>query len=338
MGYFDEAKEKQELAHHGILGQKWGVRRFQNKDGSLTAAGKARKKPSTKKPKHDFKDNSASQSMRKDYVKDVLSAYGLTAVGTAINAATVAGGFINPALFALTAASAVGSVGMTAGLAVRDIQSAHANKKEKKFKEERESEPIDKATGFHKKTREMTPDEDMARVNPAFKNWDQNTKNNCMLCTMSYELRRRGYDVQAKKATDGYSEDLVKDWFTGAKTKTSEGSLSNEEIFNSMFDFGGPTIDYDRKEKMISNTIKELKSQKEGSRGAIGVTWDGTTAGHEVAYAIENGEPVIYDTQANEKYVGTTRVELYLDRTSQITVTRLDNCKLNTKYIKEVAE
>ena len=31
-----------ELAHHGILGQKWGVRRFQNKDGSLTAAGKQR--------------------------------------------------------------------------------------------------------------------------------------------------------------------------------------------------------------------------------------------------------------------------------------------------------
>lgn len=30
------------LEHHGILGQKWGVRRFQNPDGSLTAAGKER--------------------------------------------------------------------------------------------------------------------------------------------------------------------------------------------------------------------------------------------------------------------------------------------------------
>ena len=30
------------LEHHGILGQKWGVRRFQNANGSLTAAGKAR--------------------------------------------------------------------------------------------------------------------------------------------------------------------------------------------------------------------------------------------------------------------------------------------------------
>lgn len=31
-----------ELYHHGIIGQKWGVRRFQNSNGSLTAAGKQR--------------------------------------------------------------------------------------------------------------------------------------------------------------------------------------------------------------------------------------------------------------------------------------------------------
>lgn len=34
--------ENTELYHHGIKNQRWGIRRFQNKDGSLTPAGKKR--------------------------------------------------------------------------------------------------------------------------------------------------------------------------------------------------------------------------------------------------------------------------------------------------------
>ena len=43
------------LAHHGIKGMKWGVRRYQNEDGSLTNTGKARY---------------STGSVKKKYVKD----------------------------------------------------------------------------------------------------------------------------------------------------------------------------------------------------------------------------------------------------------------------------
>ena len=37
-----ETRYTDSLTHHGIKGQKWGVRRFQRKDGSLTASGRKR--------------------------------------------------------------------------------------------------------------------------------------------------------------------------------------------------------------------------------------------------------------------------------------------------------
>ena len=43
MAWMIARDESSYLAHHGIKGQKWGVRRFQNSDGSYTAAGKERR-------------------------------------------------------------------------------------------------------------------------------------------------------------------------------------------------------------------------------------------------------------------------------------------------------
>lgn len=53
--------DKKQLNHSGIKGMKWGIRRFQNKDGSLTPEGKKR---------YDREISELSEKKKKNYKAD----------------------------------------------------------------------------------------------------------------------------------------------------------------------------------------------------------------------------------------------------------------------------
>lgn len=80
------------LIHHGIKGQRWGVRRYQNADGSLTAAGKKRytkeekkeirkeRKELNNKYKEEYLKNSKYPELEKEY-DDLVDKYNIDADG-----------------------------------------------------------------------------------------------------------------------------------------------------------------------------------------------------------------------------------------------------------------
>jgi hypothetical protein len=84
-----------ELYHYGILGMHWGIRRYQNKDGTLTEAGKRRlEKADTKWAKKNTdkittKAKKASQKELTAYGNELLKSEGAINKNGKISASTV---------------------------------------------------------------------------------------------------------------------------------------------------------------------------------------------------------------------------------------------------------
>jgi hypothetical protein len=85
------------LQHFGILGQKWGIRRFQNDDGSLTPEGKRRYKPTKtdirfygKKGAQRIADRrnrgmDRSKAVRKEFGRRIGTSLGILATAATID-------------------------------------------------------------------------------------------------------------------------------------------------------------------------------------------------------------------------------------------------------------
>lgn len=296
MAYFiynGQLYRSDELYHHGIKGQKWGVRRFQNADGSLTPAGRKRYSASNKTDPSNDRDHSKSN---KSELAETLSMLGFGLIT------------LNPLVVGVETA--------------RLAQAGAAKVKKGIYDKDRDKCVVDKETGLLLKSREMTQKEDAARVNPQFHNFDKNTKNNCMLCTSAYDLRRRGYEVEAKKASVGYFDNDIKAWYPKAKIEKIEDSEAKYK-YRPM------------NEKMMKQVKNTLISQGDGARGNLMITWANTFSGHSVAYEVTNGALTLVDAQSGKVYKDPDKL---LRRCSKsLTYARLDNVKFNKKTIREVA-
>lgn len=322
------------MCHHGVKGQRWGVRRFQDKSGRLTSEGRKRygygegkKKTAELDPKEQKKIHEQAEIARVQQIGYIQNGYAFDKTYT-INDKNVkkAVKLANEITKNYTHDTNEGTgkerammyiAGLGVGGLLNEIPASIANRKLKNTIREIEDNPnIDKSTGLKLKQREMTPDEDMKRVNPGYMNWSPNTKSNCMLCTVAYALRRKGFDVTANGANDGYYESQILSAFPDAKLRrlnVKRIPLTSEKQAAIVDKIGIP----------------------EGGYGNLLVKWN-TGGGHSMVYSVENGKPVIRDCQTNTTYKGAFSCNSILNYAKDdIMIVRLDNAKPNIKYIKE---
>ena len=288
------------LAHYGIKGQKWGIRRFQNPDMTWTAEGKIRYgNPSSKQARLE-----GTQSVQTDHNK-AGSTKG--EVGRLLVSAGLSLVSLNP----IGAATTLYRAG----------QAGAAGIKEKNAEKRIKNAEIDEKTGLPLKKKETTSDQDVKMVNPGFKNFNTNTKNNCVLCSTAFELRKRGFDVVASKAAFGYTFDEYGKWFKGAKqeskdplTLQSSMQVPSRKKGKELFDWVNP----------------KLLSQGDGARGYLSVQF-GPAAGHSMIYEIQNGKAVVYDAQSGQK----KSLQSVMNASVNVGFTRLDNLEPNYEAMRK---
>ena len=304
------------LYHSGVKGQRWGIRNGPPYPLSPTISTGRRLKKSASGTRPGTSVTPGSD--RSDRTKSVALAALLPAsVAGFVGIAATTGILVMP-----LAATAITGGKSIASLINGDRKEEAAKKKADQYEKERQSNPIDKKSGFHLKTTKLDEYEDMERVNPEFNNWDKNTKNNCVMCSLTYDMRRRGYDVTAETSLKGVNSLAVtEEVYKNSKTTT----------FHEIKSLNDLVVSESYSDTLKSEAYTELKKQPDGSRGIFSVGWNGGPSGHCMNYEVKNGEVYIIDSQANKRYPYNKFKEVI----NTIDICRIDNLKVDYSKMKE---
>lgn len=175
-----------------------------------------------------------------------------------------------------------------------------------------------------KNDKEQSNNEHQKKVNPKYNDSTYDYSMNCTFCTAAYDLRKRGYDVEANpiSTVEAYTIDDVCSWYKGAK------SVSNVDVRYAYEATIKSRKDVISKEEML---LKSLESNGEGARGHLGLNWTGG-GGHDVVWEIENGKAIIRDCQ-NGKVVDISE---YLSYASSYNYVRVDNLEPTEEILRTV--
>lgn len=198
-----------ELYHHGVKGMKWGVRRYQNKDGSLTAAG--RKHVQDQKVNKKIEEYIKSGKARVDNLSHYTVA-GLTTMTTSTGEQYVSG-LINGHDFDWQEVSNIGGYYNSPAKIIQEYPDAY----DMYDSDEKNAHNSGRIT-----------DRDLQSCNPGF--GQPGTTQNCAKCSATLELRMRGIDIAAGRQTYPSSADAQSLWFKDAERVDYDSDFAEEAL------------------------------------------------------------------------------------------------------------